>query len=159
MDQTEPEKLDVALHAAIAAHRTALRRESEQQSRRFEQGFLLARLGLAPDELAAAAAAASACALPPDLISRIEGQLVAESDRLARLARCSSARYDLNRHIALHRALTWIRSKPADRAEPKDEDRPSGRALNNRFRPARRRSVQKAAIHMRPCKPSIPPQS
>jgi hypothetical protein len=134
MDATGPDALEVALRSAIARHRAQLRREAERRTEAFEQRFLLACLGLVPAELDAIAAAASAAALPPELACRIESRLAAEAERLLRLARAGSARYDLNRHIAVHRGLDWLHGRPPRQDPAPGEDRQPGRAVNARFR-------------------------
>ncbi|BDA83667.1 hypothetical protein Sa4125_12090 [Aureimonas sp. SA4125] len=134
---TEAERLEAAMRAAIAAHRIKLRQEIERKTRSFELRFLLARLGLSPPELDIVDGCPSAAALAPDLACRIETRLVAEADRLSRHARAGSARYDINRHVAVRHALAWLRGGPALPDEA--GDRRSGRELNARFRRSRDR--------------------
>ncbi|GGD12243.1 hypothetical protein [Aureimonas glaciei] len=134
MDETGSDALEAALRAAVARHRRQLQREADQRTEAFERRFLLARLGFPPCDLDAAAAVPAAAALPPELRRRIEQRLTTEAERLLRLARAGSARYDLNRHIAVHRSLGWLQGRPPQRHDRPGDDRQPGRAVNAQFR-------------------------
>lgn len=133
MDETGIQRLEAALRAAVAAHRTALRAEREEEAGGLALRFLLARLGFAPAELDAVAAARKASDFSPALRSDIRRRLALEAARLLRLARARSPAYDLNRHIAVHRASRWANGTlPPD--APAAGDVASGAHLNRRFR-------------------------
>ena len=138
----EIEKMEAALRAAVAEHRIALHRRNEAETHGFELRFLFARLGLAPQELDLIAASANASQLPPALRDTLRQRLAAETARLLRLARAQSGAYDINRHIAVRRAVAWVEAHPVPVIPTSPGVRRSGWVLNGRFRGNRRRVAE-----------------
>lgn len=140
MEQTGIERLEAALRAAVLAHRRALRAEIERETSDFSLRFLLARLGVGREVLEAIVPKAAAADLAPSLRHHVSTRLNRESTRLVRLARAGSPAYDMNRHVAVSRALRWLGSGTAEAAAVTQESAalPSGRTLNARFRQSRR---------------------
>ena len=137
----EIERMEAALRAAIAAHRIALQQRVEAETQGFEQRFLFARLGVVAEELDAIAAAPNAAALPPALRDRLRQRLASEATRLVRLARAQSPSYDINRHIAVRRAVAWIERRVTPVLPTSPGVRRSGWVLNGRFRGSKRRTA------------------
>ena len=135
----EIERMETALRAAIAEHRVELHRRLKAEAQGFELRFLLARLGFAADELDALAGAAAASELAAELRATVRQRLAGEVTRLLRLARAGSPAYDINRHIAVRRALCWIEGGPTLIDPTAPDVRRSGWVLNGRFRGAARR--------------------
>ena len=133
----EIEKMEAALRAAVLAHRIALRARLQSETKGFELRFLCARLGFAAGELDAIAANSDAAGLPPALRETLRQRLAAEATRLARLARAASPRYDINRHIAVRRAIAWAEAVPPPPMPGTPDDKRSGWTLNGRFRRSR----------------------
>jgi hypothetical protein len=137
-DMDEIERMEAALRAAVAAHRVELQQRIEAEASGFELRFLFARLGLTPAELDLVAAAAQATALPAALRETLRQRLAAETARLLRLARARSPAYDLNRHIAVRRAVGWVEARLVPVIPTAPGIRRSGYVLNGRFRDSRR---------------------
>lgn len=133
----EIEKMEAALRAAVLAHRIALQARLQSETNGFELRFLCARLGFAAEDLDAIAASPDAAALPPALRERLRQRLAAEATRLARLARAASPGYDINRHIAVRRAIGWAEAAPPRVMPGTPGEKRSGWVLNGRFRRSR----------------------
>lgn len=124
-----PGKLERALRAAAKRYIKGLR-EAERDGQRFgELRAHLLRLGYGGD---IPASAAELAALQNAARRSMRELLEQDAARLARMARAGRATYDINRHIAVKRALATL-------LRPQSEPDPcgSGRDLNRRF--ARRR--------------------
>lgn len=133
----EIEKMEAALRAAVLAHRIALRARLQSQTKGFELRFLCARLGFGAEDLDAIAASPDATALKPALREALRQRLAAEATRLARLARAASPGYDINRHIAVRRAIAWAEAALPPTMPGAPGDKRSGWVLNGRFRRSR----------------------
>ncbi|MEF2071862.1 hypothetical protein [Consotaella aegiceratis] len=136
MDENGSMRLEAALRSAAAAYVQGLRHAERETRRRREIEATLRRLGF--EHAAAAIADASRRdTLPAAQVRAILAALEAEMAKLLRRARANHPAYDLNRHIAVKRTLAWLSGEtesPRTLASPRSQDRPSGRALNDRFR-------------------------
>lgn len=110
----ETAALENALRTAARRRRAALAVEDDRRRRGFELRFLLARLGFGTADLDAVSAAGAAATLPRRLQGEIARRLGVEAARLKRLAWSASPRYDLNRHLAVRRALLWADGRAED---------------------------------------------
>ena len=108
------ERMEAALRDAARRHRRRLADESDRLRQGFEFRFLLAQLRFGIADRDAVAAASSAAVLPPALRDEIARRLRLEAARLKRFVRTGNPRYDINRHIAVRRALSWTGDATAE---------------------------------------------
>ena len=119
------DRMEAALAAAARRFLTESRRALIDRTQRHEIRAICARLGLPPHACTALASGTANPALKADAMARLSR----EARRLARASRGSRIGYDLNRHIAIRRAIAQLAGDAAQTLPA----RPSGRELNTRF--------------------------